>query len=281
MHNATAVYCASVSTSDQVIQTAARKAAEHDTHLSVLLHSEYPTMPIGAHGALPYAGAPVPDGWSTALAAAQGKLKDRIDAVEHVCAAEHVSAEVIPFFASDADIKRGIAHVARTCDIVFFAPDLRAQSSVFHEMLHAVLFQSPAAAMVNGTLDLPHDTVLVAWDDSLAGARAAHVALPYLKEASGVHIVGFDAPATDTGAQIEPGREAATWLSHHGCTVTLTQLPSGGREIATCILEHAREIGADLIVAGAYGHSRLRQAVFGGTSRALIEQTELPVLMAH
>ena len=96
-----------------------------------------------------------------------------------------------------------------------------------------------------------------------------------------MHIVCYDVPTTAGGQRIEPGREAAVWLSQHGCKVTLNQMPSGGREIGACILTHAREIGADLIVAGAYGHSRLQQAVFGGTSRTLIEQTDLEVLMAH
>lgn len=149
------------------------------------------------------------------------------------------------------------------------------------EFLHGVLFESPVPAVVNGSLDMAHDTVLLAWNDSLASARAAHLALPYLKNSGHVHIVGFDAPSTANGGTIEPGREAAAWLSHHDCEVTLTQLPTGGREVGSCILDHAKEIGADLVVAGAYGHSRLRQAVFGGTSRTLIEQVTVPIFMAH
>lgn len=281
MQNATALYCVDISTGDQAIQRAAQDAEKHDAHLAVLLHAEFPTFPIGAYGVMPYGGPPVPDAWPDTLISAQTELKDRVSAIEKLLAEETASAEVIPLFAAEADIRQGTAQVARTCDIAFFDADVRGQETVYREMLHGVLFQSPIPAMINGSLEMASDTVLLAWNDSLSSARAAHFALPYLKDATNVRIVGFDAPATAVAGKIEPGREAAVWLSHHGCDVTLTQLPTGGREVGSCILDHAGEIGADLIVAGAYGHSRLRQAVFGGTSRTLIEQEAVPVLMAH
>ncbi|WP_082176545.1 universal stress protein [Pseudaestuariivita atlantica] len=281
MQNSTALFCVDVSTPDQTIQTAIQDAAKHGTHIAVLLHGEFPTLPIGAYSALPYGGISVPDAWSETLKSAQTGLKDRVNAIERLLAAENVSGDVIPLFAAEADIRQGVAQVARTCDIVFFSSDLRLQETVYKELLHGVLFESPVPAMINGTLDMAHDTVLLAWNDSLASARAAHLALPYLQNAEHVHIVGFDAPSTAIGGKIEPGREAAAWLSHHSCDVTLTQLPTGGREVGSCILDHANEIGADLVVAGAYGHSRLRQAVFGGTSRTLIEQETVPIFMAH
>lgn len=281
MQNATALYCADLTTPDQAFQTAARAAAKHGAHLAVLLHAEFPTQPLNAYGALPYGGISIPDAWPDMLRAAQTELRNRVDAIEALLAHENVSADVRPLFSAVADIKQGIAQASRACDVALFAPDLRENETVFKEMLHSVLFHSPTAAVVNGTPEMAHDRVLLSWNDSLASARAAHLALPYMKGASSVHIACFDVPATAAGGNIEPGREAAAWLSHHGCEVTLTQLPSGGREIGACILDHAGEIGADLVVAGAYGHSRLRQAVFGGTSRTLIEQSVMPVLMAH
>ncbi|MGJ8561478.1 MAG: universal stress protein [Litorimonas sp.] len=281
MQNATALFCVDVSTPDHAIKTAAQDAVKHGAHIAVLLHGEFPTLPIGAYGGLAYGGISVPDAWSDTLKSAQTGLKDRTNAIETLLAGESASGDVIPLFAAEADIRQGIAQVARTCDIVFFSSDLRQQDTVYKELLHGVLFASPVPAMINGTFAMAHDTVLLAWNDSLASARAAHLALPYLQSSRHVHIVGFDAPSTAIGGKIEPGREAAAWLSHHGCDVTLTQLPTGGREVGTCILDHASEIGADLVVAGAYGHSRLRQAVFGGTSRTLIEQETLPIFMAH
>ncbi|MFY0312091.1 universal stress protein, partial [Leisingera sp. D0M16] len=91
----------------------------------------------------------------------------------------------------------------------------------------------------------------------------------------------FDPDLTDERDGEDPGTDAAAWLSHHGCNVTVSQFPSGGRDVGPAIQDRAREAGADLVVMGAYGHSRLREAVFGGTTRTMIEQTELPVLFAH
>lgn len=78
-----------------------------------------------------------------------------------------------------------------------------------------------------------------------------------------------------------PGSEVARWLSHHGCRVNLQQYPSGGEEIGKCILGRAAGSGADLVVTVAYRPSGMRQAVFGGTTRTLIEQTGTPVFLGH
>lgn len=79
----------------------------------------------------------------------------------------------------------------------------------------------------------------------------------------------------------DPGADVAKWLARHGCNVTVRQFPSGGRDIGDVILERSKECGADLIVMGSYGHSRTREAFFGGTTRTMIEQTEKAVFLAH
>ncbi|MFC6582283.1 universal stress protein [Sulfitobacter aestuariivivens] len=73
----------------------------------------------------------------------------------------------------------------------------------------------------------------------------------------------------------------AKWLSHHGCNVTVSQFPSGGREVGQAIQDRATELGADLVVMGAYGHARMIQTVLGGTTRTMMEQTDLPLMLAH
>ena len=79
----------------------------------------------------------------------------------------------------------------------------------------------------------------------------------------------------------DPGVDIATWLTHHGCNVTVQQYPSGGLDICDAILARAKEARADLVVMGAYGHSRTREALFGGTTRSLIAQTEQPVYLVY
>jgi nucleotide-binding universal stress UspA family protein len=79
----------------------------------------------------------------------------------------------------------------------------------------------------------------------------------------------------------EPGADIAAYLARHGLTVTVDQLAGGGRPVADVLKQHATDIGADLIVMGAYSHSRIRERIFGGVTRSFIEGARLPVLMAH
>jgi nucleotide-binding universal stress UspA family protein len=111
-------------------------------------------------------------------------------------------------------------------------------------------------------------TVFLASDSSEGAASAAHAALPYLKAAKEV-VVGCIGPVmTNERDGQDPGTDVAGWLSHHGCKVTVSQFPSGGRDIGRCVLARAQEIGADLVI-------------MGGTTRSMIEQTNLPVFLAH
>lgn len=83
----------------------------------------------------------------------------------------------------------------------------------------------------------------------------------------------------DQGA--EPGADAAAYLARHGIKVTVDRLPSQGRTVASVLRRHATDTAADLLVMGAYGHSRLRERIFGGVTSAMIEEPTLPVLMAR
>ena len=79
----------------------------------------------------------------------------------------------------------------------------------------------------------------------------------------------------------DPGADAARWLSHKGCNATVQQCPSGGQDIGQVLLKTARDTDAQLIVMGGYDHSRLREIIFGGTTRTLVEQRSVPVFLAH
>jgi nucleotide-binding universal stress UspA family protein len=102
-----------------------------------------------------------------------------------------------------------------------------------------------------------------------------------LRQADEVLVATIDPIMSEFRDGEDPGVDVAKWLTHHGCKVDVQQYPSGGHDIGDCILDHSKEYGADLIVMGSYGHSRTRQAVFGGTTRTLIEQTDQAVFLAH
>jgi len=123
------------------------------------------------------------------------------------------------------------------------------------------------------------DAVVVGWDCSRPAARAVADALPILEIAKRVIIV----TVTQTKSTESKASAAALAgnLKHHGIHVDLETVDANGREIGDVLLKHAASRSADLLVMGAYGHSRLRETFFGGTTRSLLERSSTPILLAH
>lgn len=123
--------------------------------------------------------------------------------------------------------------------------------------------------------------VLVAWDDSHAAARAIADALPLLKRASTVHVSRFNVDETsDEGGLSSDLASVAEWLGRHGVSA-LTQAETTTIHIGDALLSRAADLGADLIVMGAFGHSRWRERILGGTTRQVLATMTVPVLMSH
>ena len=79
----------------------------------------------------------------------------------------------------------------------------------------------------------------------------------------------------------DPGGMLCQFLTRHGVKAAVTVLARSEAPVAQVLARHALDLGADLMVMGAYGHSRLREAVLGGATRTVLENTHIPVLMAH
>ena len=75
--------------------------------------------------------------------------------------------------------------------------------------------------------------------------------------------------------------DPARGLARHGVKVGVDRLPSSAQSVATVLKQHATDMDADLIVMGGYGHSRLRERIFGGVTRSMLEEPVLPILMAR
>lgn len=281
MTNTTTLLVIDTDTPDKVIADHAEAALQNEAHLSCLMLGQAPFMPVYAYGTPPYGGMNIPDDWGLALNEVRGSLASREKQIESLLAKSGVSAEIHSLLCAAIDIKNVVARHARVCDIAHIAPNLRDKPVIFREVAYGVLFKSPIGVIINGKPSKPVDQVFVAWNSSGAAAKAVHVALPYLISAKQVTIACFDPDSALEKDGADPGTDVAAWLSHHGCHVTVLQLPTTGREVAQCILDRAEEQGADLVVLGAYGHARMMQAVFGGTTRTMIEQTDLPILLAH
>jgi nucleotide-binding universal stress UspA family protein len=119
--------------------------------------------------------------------------------------------------------------------------------------------------------------VLIAWNGSRESARAAFDCLPLLKPDSELRIVVVDSPRGNATLAA-----VARALARHGVKPLPVSLSKGeGRSSAEEILTYAEEFGADLLTLGCYGHSRLRETVFGGATTRILREMKLPVLMAH
>jgi nucleotide-binding universal stress UspA family protein len=133
----------------------------------------------------------------------------------------------------------------------------------------------PRAGRFNGN---PR-TILVAWNGKREAARAVFDAIPLLGSAESIEVLTIDERAKDETSL--PDTEIAAGLSRHGVHVRLSRSMQSAMPTAKAIVERAAELKADLLVTGAYGHSRMTEFVFGGVTRHLLHEATIPVLFSH
>jgi nucleotide-binding universal stress UspA family protein len=121
---------------------------------------------------------------------------------------------------------------------------------------------------------------LVAWNGSVEAARAVTAALPLLRGARQVTVALFNATAGGKAHGEEPGADIAQYLARHDVQVDVQSYPAPA-DAGDAMLSLAASTGADLLVMGAYGHTRLRESILGGATRTILSSMTLPVLMVH
>lgn len=125
------------------------------------------------------------------------------------------------------------------------------------------------------------ERVLVAWNASREAARAVNDALPFLQRAKEVKIIVINPRRGVTGHGEEPGTDIAAHLARHGIRPDVDQTLSDELTVADTLLSRAADFGTDLVVMGAYGHSRAMETVLGGATRDMLRHMTVPVLMSH
>jgi nucleotide-binding universal stress UspA family protein len=123
--------------------------------------------------------------------------------------------------------------------------------------------------------------VVLAWKPSPEAARAVHEVLPLLARDAQVDVLLVDPQVGEGSHGEQPGADIARHLARHGLEVNVVERPREGRSTAQCLLQHAGEVGADLLVMGGYGHHHWRELVLGGTTRSVLRDARLPVFFAH
>jgi nucleotide-binding universal stress UspA family protein len=130
-----------------------------------------------------------------------------------------------------------------------------------------------------GTFPTVGERVLVAWNGSREATRAVNDALPILKRARKVTLLTMN--PVEAAVPRAPGADIALHLARHQVTAEAAATRATDIEVGDVLLSYAADIGADLIVMGAYGHSRLREMVLGGATRHVLQHMTVPVLLSH
>ncbi len=174
-----------------------------------------------------------------------------------------------------------LSHVARCFDLVVMEQPERNHAPLGGGEIGSMLIHSGRPVITAPYIQRTppeFERVAIAWDASACAARALAAAMPALRQARVVEVItAWDSKARSA---VGDGAEIIRHLSRHGVAASFKHLPSGG-DPANLLLSHIADSGADMIVAGAYGHSRVTEAVFGGFTRTLLESMTVPLLMAH
>ncbi|MEW9921314.1 universal stress protein [Marimonas sp. MJW-29] len=263
---------------DQHLAAATGFARAMDAHLHVLVlvtgMDQAALMPSALEG------LPVGVGMEDARARAMALEEQVSERLGREDIRWHVQSIATPAASGTAEIVRH----TRFSDLVIQQRLAETESPEQTRMLaETILFDADAPLLLlpAGTdLSAPPRKVMISWDESAAALRAARQALPLISERAYVHVVIVD-PPKDAPDRSDPGGAFAQFLARHGVRCEVSVCNRTDNSISATLGRRAQELGCEMIVMGAYGHSRLRQAIFGGTTRDVLLGAETPVFMAH
>jgi nucleotide-binding universal stress UspA family protein len=151
----------------------------------------------------------------------------------------------------------------------------RVEEAVLFESGRPCLFVPPGLAA-----PVRHARILVAWKHTREAAVALAAALPLLRQADDVRLAVVEENGASEERREAPDEDIGRYLSRHGVSAEI-HLVDGWKDVSGAILNEAARMGADLIVMGAYGHSRLREWALGGVTREILTRAPVPVLTAR
>ena len=172
-----------------------------------------------------------------------------------------------------------VGHRGRLFDLAVVGRPMHGATTPTMHTLEAALFESGRPILIAPPKPPSSigETVVIAWNGSTETARTIAFALPFLKQAAKVVVLSI----TDFAVPGPSGGDVARHLAYNDIAATAMNADPGKRAPGEAMLDEAMAQGADLMVKGAYTHSRLRQMIFGGATNHILSHTEMPVLMAH
>jgi nucleotide-binding universal stress UspA family protein len=174
-----------------------------------------------------------------------------------------------------------ISAAARLCDLAIVLQPEHARDTFDNTIPMEILFQSGGPVLV-----VPHthkgpfepSRIGIAWDGSRLAARAVRDAAPFLARAQAITIISINESKTP---ETPSPKELAAHLARHGLKAEVERINADRADIQPLILSIAADASMDLLVMGAYGHSRLQERLLGGVSRGMFQSMTVPTLMSH
>lgn len=199
-------------------------------------------------------------------------------------AREEIRWSVDTALSQQATLGSVISQRARFSDLVVLSrPYGAGRSAVDVAVVEAALFDASVPVLIlpeSGGISEDPGRIVVAWNRSPEALAAIRAALPVLVRAKAVDIAIID-PEDHGPERSDPGGALAQWLSRHGVKAEISVLARTLPRVSDVLIRHLRDREADLLVMGAYGHSRFREAILGGATREMLEAAPVPVLMAR
>lgn len=171
------------------------------------------------------------------------------------------------------------ARLARTHDLTVVPVDSDVE---FKAAAEGLIFDSgrPVLLLPRPKPDrLQFDNIIIAWDGSRSAARGLASAIPFCRTARSVRLVAVSGDKPFDSIQVL--EEAKRHLACHEIPSRIEEVEAAGRNAGMALLEYGAGSGANLLVVGAYGHSRVREFVLGGATHSILHDPQLPVLLAH
>lgn len=263
---------------ERSLRSAAETCSTAGAHLTLLIVKLASPPPIAE-----YAAAISVD-WLDERQRDLDKLEASVEKASEILGQTGISFDVATMYTEFAWADDEIGERARYADLTLVGDSLLTDPELRSRTIEGALFKSARPVLVipmGKAATLAPKKVILAWDSGFEAARAAREALDILSGADDVHVTMVDPRASYGRNGEEPGADVAGYLVRHGVSVAVERLPSEGRSVDEVLNRYAQDASAELIVMGAYGHSRMRQRVFGGVTQSMLETATVPVLMVH
>jgi nucleotide-binding universal stress UspA family protein len=209
------------------------------------------------------------------------KAAASLQRVLHSAARELGASAEWRHLAPHASLREVVVHCAYS-DLLILPPQARSSDGQPWSSADVVFASGVPGIVVPGNCQpRPIRRVLVAWNASRVARRAVGDALPFLTRAENVTIVTIDANVGVRGHGEEPGADVARFLTRHGVRTTVEQITSAEANVADELARCVDDLDVELVVAGAYGHSRMVEVVLGSTTRRILHEAKVPVFISH